>query len=93
MAAAITRLLLNLVEIYSYIMLFWVIGSWFPRLTITKIYQFVDKLVYPYARIFRGFIPPIGGFDFSVILAFLVLQLLLPPIIIKIGSLVSAVGA
>ena len=92
MSLAITKLLLNIVEIYSYILLIWVIGSWFPRLTITKFYQFIDKLVFPYARIFRGIIPPIGGFDFSVILAFLVLQLLLPPLIVKIGSLFSAMG-
>jgi len=35
----------------------------------------IDRLVYPYARLFRSIVPPIGGFDFSIIVAFLALSL------------------
>ena len=69
-------LLVQAIEIYSYLLLAWVILSWFPQMTSSKIYRFIDQLVYPYAKIFRGLIPPMGGFDFSVIVAFLVLSLI-----------------
>jgi YggT family protein len=68
-------LLVQAIEIYSYMLLAWVIFSWFPRVTSSKFYQYLDQLIYPYAKIFRGLIPPIGGFDFSVIVAFLVLSI------------------
>lgn len=69
-------LLVQGIEIYSYLLLAWVILSWFPQVTTSKFYQFIDQVVYPYAKIFRGLIPPMGGFDFSVIVAFLVLSIL-----------------
>jgi YggT family protein len=40
-----------------------------------EIYSVIDRLVYPYARVFRNLVPPIGGFDFSIIVAFLALNL------------------
>ena len=69
-------LVVQAIELYSYLLLAWVILSWFPQVTMTKWYRFIDQLVYPYAKIFRGLIPPFGGFDFSVIVAFLVLSIL-----------------
>jgi YggT family protein len=72
----VATLLLQAIEIYSYMLLIWVIGSWFPQLHSSRFYQVIDKIVYPYAQIFRNFIPPIGGFDFSVIVAFLSLGLI-----------------
>lgn len=69
-------LLVQSIEIYSYLLLAWVILSWFPQMTTSKLYRYIDQVVYPYAKIFRGLIPPMGGFDFSVIVAFLVLSLL-----------------
>lgn len=93
MAQLIQNLLLNLVGLYSALIIIWALGSWFPRLTMSKAYRFIDSLVYPYAKLFRGIIPPIGGFDFSIILALLILQYLLPPVIVKICSIFTAMGA
>lgn len=76
MLVKLIALLIQAIEIYSYILLIWVIGSWFPQFTTTKFYAYIDKIVYPYAKLFRGIIPPVGGFDFSVIIAFLCLNLL-----------------
>ncbi len=76
MLVKLIALLIQAIEIYSYILLIWVIGSWFPQFTTTKFYAYIDKIVYPYAKLFRGIIPPVGGFDFSVIVAFLCLNLL-----------------
>ncbi len=75
MPAKLISLLLQAIEIYGYLLIIWVIGSWFPQLQGTKFYRWVESVVYPYTRMFRAIIPPIGGFDFSVILAFLVLEL------------------
>jgi len=68
-------LFIQAIEIYSYIMLIWAICSWFPQLHGSKFFSTIDKLVYPYTSIFRNIIPPIGGFDFSIIVAFLALSL------------------
>lgn len=76
MLSKLSSLLIQAIEIYSYMLLIWVIGSWFPQLHGSKFYRFIDKLVEPYTRIFRGLIPPIGGFDFSVIIAFMFLNIL-----------------
>ena len=76
MMSKLSSLLIQAIEIYSYMLLIWVIGSWFPQWHSSKFYQFIDRLVEPYARIFRGLIPPIGGFDFSVIVAFIALNIL-----------------
>lgn len=64
------------IEIYSYMVLIWVIGSWFPQFQNNKFYRFIDQAVEPYARIFRRIIPPIGGFDFSIIIGFFVLSIM-----------------
>jgi uncharacterized protein YggT (Ycf19 family) len=76
MLSKLALLLIQIIELYGYVILAWVIGSWFPQMSSSRFYRFLDQLVYPYARIFRGLIPPIGGFDFSIILALLVLGLL-----------------
>jgi YggT family protein len=55
-------------------MLIWAICSWFPQLHGSKFFSMIDRLVYPYARLFRSIVPPIGGFDFSIIIAFLALS-------------------
>jgi YggT family protein len=72
----LVTLISQAIEIYSYIMLIWAICSWFPQLHGSKFFSMVDKLVYPYVSLFRNLIPPIGGFDFSIIVAFLALNLI-----------------
>jgi YggT family protein len=72
----IATLLIQAIQIYAYMLLAWVICSWFPQVQSTKFYEFLDQAVGPYAKIFRGFIPPLGGFDFSVIIAFIALEIL-----------------
>lgn len=69
-------ILLKMIEIYSFLLLIWVLGSWFPQFQGSKAYIWIDSVVQPYARVFRGLIPPMGGFDFSVILAFIALGVL-----------------
>jgi uncharacterized protein YggT (Ycf19 family) len=89
MMPKLVTLLIQMIEIYSYMLLGWVIGSWFPRFQSTKIYQFLDSAVEPYARVFRGLIPPLGGFDFSIIVAFLVLGIV-QAVLAKIPQIFAA---
>ncbi len=76
MLAKLVKLLIDAIEIYSYILLIWVIGTWFPQFHGTKFFRAIEQIVYPYAKIFRNLIPPLGGFDFSVIVAFFALSVL-----------------
>jgi YggT family protein len=56
-------------EIYYWLILISIFGSWFPQFSTTKIGLWIGKLVDPYLSIFRKFIPPLGAIDFSPIIA------------------------
>lgn len=65
----------SLFMVYYYLMLAYIIMSWFPNARESSIGQFIGKLVDPYLSIFRRFIPPIGGMlDLSPIVAFIALR-------------------
>jgi YggT family protein len=56
-------------DIYYYLILISIFGSWFPKFHSTKIGSWIGKIVEPYLSIFRKFIPPFGAIDFSPIVA------------------------
>ncbi len=58
-------------DIYYWLILINIFGSWFPQFQSTKIGMLVGKLVNPYLSVFRRFIPPLGMIDFSPIVAIL----------------------
>lgn len=61
--------------IYSYLIIGYVLLSWFPNARESFIGQFLGRIVEPYIGIFRRFIPPIGGvLDLSPIIALLALR-------------------
>ena len=54
----------------------WCILSWLPipnQGIIADVVGAIDRLVRPYVDLFRRFIPPFGGLDFSPIVAIVVL--------------------
>lgn len=53
-----------------------IFGSWVPELQRQKWMQFVAFYTDPYLNFFRKFIPPLGMFDLSPIVAFLCLSVL-----------------
>lgn len=70
--------ILRLFDFYALLIFVWCILSWFPlprEGVIADIVGAIDALVSPYINLFRRFIPPFGGLDFSPILAIVVLQL------------------
>ncbi|MDQ8738938.1 YggT family protein [Paenibacillus sp. LHD-38] len=62
-------------QIYTFMIIGYVLLSWLPTARESFIGVFLGKLVEPYLGIFRRFIPPIGGMlDLSPILAVFALQ-------------------
>ena len=65
------------VNIYSFVLFVRVLLSWFPNVDLSNpILSGVVSISDPYLNMFRGVIPPLGGFDISAILAFVALNLL-----------------
>lgn len=65
----------TLFMVYYYLMLAYILMSWFPNARESSIGQFIGRLVDPYLAIFRRFIPPLGGMlDLSPIVAFIALH-------------------
>ena len=63
---------------YELCLLVWCVMSWLPRTgssAVETVRRFLGTICEPYLSVFRGFIPPMGGIDFSPILAFIVLEL------------------
>ncbi len=68
----------SLALIYLLMILAYVVLSMLPlpyNVWVGRIRQFLDQTVSPYLNVFRRFIPPIGMFDISPIVAIFVLQI------------------
>ena len=75
MISEIFAVLVQTLSIYSFILIVRVLLTWFPGLDWSNgILSAMCSITDPYLNIFRGVIPPIGGFDISSILAFLLLN-------------------
>ena len=72
------RLIVEVVDIYTFIIFVYVILSWIPykQGILSNIDEVLGKLCDPYLDLFKRFIPPIGGMvDISPIIAIIALQL------------------
>ncbi|MDV2999999.1 MAG: hypothetical protein N5P05_001605 [Chroococcopsis gigantea SAG 12.99] len=82
----ILTILINFLNIYTVLLIVRVLLSWFQGAGwAEQIMSFLGPITDPYLNIFRSLIPPLGGMDFSPILAFFALQLL--------QNLLTAAGA
>lgn len=62
-------------QIYVVLMIFRVLLSWFPNINwFDPPFSILSQLTDPYLNLFRSIIPPLGGMDFSPLIAFFVLQ-------------------
>lgn len=79
-----------LVNFYEWLVIIWCLLSWFPigQGIIADIAGAIDSLVRPFVNLFRRFIPPIAGIDFSPAIAILALDILQRFIIRLIYSVV-----
>jgi YggT family protein len=65
----------TLIEIYTYMLIAYVLLSWLPSARDSFVGEMLGKLCEPYLSIFRRFIPPIGGMiDISPIVALIALR-------------------
>ncbi len=67
----------SFIQIYSVLIIVRILLSWFQTAEWAYgIMSFLSPVTDPYLNIFRSFIPPLGGIDFSPILAILLLNFL-----------------
>ncbi|WP_199171846.1 YggT family protein [Sporosarcina sp. P13] len=66
----------NAVQLYSFLLIIYILMSWVPSTKETKFGQFLAKVTEPYLGFFRKFIPPLGMIDISPIAALFALQLI-----------------
>ncbi len=72
----ITQSLANFLQIYLFLLIVRILLSWFQTAEwAMTIMSFLSPLTDPYLNIFRSFIPPLGGIDFSPMLAIFALQI------------------
>ncbi|MBN3943822.1 MULTISPECIES: YggT family protein [unclassified Nostoc] len=67
--------LITFVTFYSYLLIIRVLLTWFPTINwYNQPFAALAQITDPYLNLFRSIIPPLGGMDFSPILAFLALN-------------------
>jgi YggT family protein len=72
--AFVFSLLQQVIQIYSWALIIYILMSWFPNARESSIGQFLAKICEPYLEPFRKIIPSIGMMYISPIVAFLVLN-------------------
>lgn len=77
MSHLVTSVVTSFVSIYALLILAAVIFSWVrpPTGGLARLRGFVDSMTAPYLRLFRRFVPPIGGLDWSPVVALITLQI------------------
>ncbi len=64
-------------QIYIILLIIRILLTWFPSIDwLSPPFSILSQLTDPYLNVFRSFIPPLGGIDFSPILAIFLLQFL-----------------
>lgn len=75
MLSTLSHYVFQLEYIYTYLIIGYVLLSWFPNAKASFIGQLLGKIVEPYLSVFRRFIPPIGGMiDISPFIALVALN-------------------
>lgn len=76
-AYRLINLISALVNFYEWLVIIWCFMSWLPLREGSLMYDVavvIDRIVSPYMNLFRRFIPPLGGMDFSPIVGLFVLS-------------------
>ena len=77
MLSEIFAVLGQTLSIYSFILIIRILLTWFPGIDWSNgILSALTSITDPYLNIFRGIIPPIGGFDISSLLALILFQVI-----------------
>ena len=74
----ILSVLFRVIDFYQILIVVWAIFSWFPISNeglFADIRNVISRLVQPYVGLFQRVIPPLGGIDFSPVVAIVALNL------------------
>ena len=87
-------LLFNVVQsfigFYTALLFIRILLSWFPNINwFDPPFSILSQLTDPYLNVFRSIIPPLGGIDFSPILALLLLQVVQSTILPSVEKLLA----
>ncbi len=74
----VSMIVLGIIDVYVLVIVVYCILTWFPdgNEKLVQVRDVLGKMCEPYLKLFRKIIPAVGGFDFSPIVAILVLQLI-----------------
>lgn len=76
-AGLVVHTVLNFIQIYSVLLIIRILLSWFQTAEwANSAMAILSPITDPYLNIFRSIIPPLGGMDFSPILAIVALNIL-----------------
>ncbi|MEH2278072.1 MAG: YggT family protein [Nostoc sp.] len=68
--------LATFIQIYTVLLIIRVLLTWFPTINwYNQPFSALSQITDPYLDLFRRIIPPLGGMDFSAMLAIILLQL------------------
>jgi YggT family protein len=88
--------IITFVNIYTALLFIRILLSWFPNIDWSSLpFSVLSQLTDPYLNLFRSLIPPLGGIDFSPILALLLLQVVqsaLPSVANMLASMSMGYG-
>ncbi|MEL6247985.1 MAG: YggT family protein [Cyanobacteria bacterium J06648_16] len=80
-------------NLYFVLLIVRILLSWFPNMDWSNpLLSALSQLTDPYLNLFRSLIPPMGGIDFSAILAILLLQFVTRGVQVAAISLIAATG-
>ncbi|MEA5550417.1 YggT family protein [Anabaena cylindrica UHCC 0172] len=69
--------LATFITIYGYLLISRVLLTWFPQINwYNQPFAALSQITDPYLNLFRSIIPPLGGMDFSPMVAIILLQVL-----------------
>ena len=75
--ALLASTLSTFITIYTGLLFVRILLTWFPNISFyDQPFATLAQLTDPYLNLFRSIIPPLGGMDFSPMLAIIILQLL-----------------
>lgn len=83
MQQAILTSVFILLETYYWVMILYMLSSWFPAIQSSYVGRICSNLVEPYLSLFRKVIPPIGMIDLSFLAGILLYVFILKPYILS----------
>ena len=87
---SILQVISSTLSLYYFLLIIRILLTWFPGIDWSNgILSALTSITDPYLNIFRGIIPPIGGFDISSLLALILFQVIsgfIPQLVMYIAN-------